>query len=266
MVTAEQLKKLNNINNKKDENNSLTNSKKIEPYSIDWLINEEQQNYDSNEDELNMIEVGLRNKRLQLLFPLVYPKDDDDDKNATNNSNFQNYTTNQEMDNMNETSSINFPTTRLKPHELTNELEIQLLESSMFHNSNNDNNLSNRLEFDSFSLGNISSDLTRSKSSKEEKYNSITGDESLKSSGQSNNSLRKMKRPTSIINISPQKRILNQSKFNNQQNIQPPPIVKESTTKTSYVEYLKPKPLKRFRSRSSCDLVFPNLNIKRQSR
>ncbi|KAI5960393.1 uncharacterized protein KGF55_004685 [Candida pseudojiufengensis] len=270
MVTAEQLKRLNDSNKKTNELKSITKSKTIEPYSIEWLIQEEQQHCESNNNDFNITEIGLRNERLELLFPMVYPNENEDD---TSDSNVKNYTTRNhkiDNDNFNDTSSIDFPTTRLKPHEITNDLEIELLESSMFNKPFERSK--QQLEIDSFSLGNISSDFSRSKSSKEgNKLNSITGEESIRSSGHSVYVSNNLSNPSHrILQLSPEKnRQPNVFKDDNSINHVHSNINNEfnnDSNPNSYDEYLRPKPLKRFRSVSSCDLVFPNLNLKRQAR
>ncbi|CAL1185296.1 unnamed protein product [Candida parapsilosis] len=232
MVTTSQLKQLEALNDKNENYLNVPSKPKADLFSLEWLIKQEFNGNDAT-DSANVTEVNLRNKRLELLFQSV--ESEQEQTLPTEKHQIAVITKNL----ANETS-INFPTLVLKPHDLTNELEIDLMESSLFSKRSN-------TQFnDTNSVEQKSHDLTRSHT----KSNSIV-DDSLRSQG-------------SVNSIPPRGKSLEEISHNINQGFSP--------NKSSRVSDEPPprhtnlKPLKRFKSVSSCDLVFPNLNFKKPKR
>ncbi|KAI5969135.1 hypothetical protein CANMA_001802 [Candida margitis] len=230
MVTVSDLKRLEAINIKNDKESRSAKNQKPGLFSMEWLVKEELYK-DGGVNGNNLAEIDLRNKRLELLFHSVdiesedtFPQVNSEDEDAKNET------------------SISYPTTVLKHHELTNELEIDLMESSLFSNRRID--LSKNQVNDANLLEHNRHDLHRSLT----KTNSWIND-SLRSSDSANSILLRHKSLE-------EKRVKASSRHN------PASLGIE----VAAVNNLNPKPLKRFRSVSQCDLVFPNLNFKNPKR
>ncbi|KAG5421882.1 hypothetical protein I9W82_000975 [Candida metapsilosis] len=233
MVTISDLKRLEALHKKNEKGIKVTNKQEPDLFSIEWLIKEEL-NREGTTDTTDLTEVNLRNKRLELLFQSI--EDNSEEENVINRAPTGENTHGEEI---REETSINYPTTFLKPHELTNDLEIDLMESSLFSNKHNHQlNDTNSMEQNSFDLaGSVA------------KSNSVVN-ESLKSGGSVSSSL-----PGTRALVS--KRQAKHKRTRNQSS---------SLGFESPLNNINLKPVKRFRSVSSCDLVFPNLNFKKPKR
>lgn len=240
MVTTSELKQLEALYSKNDKELKVITSQKPDLFSIEWLLKAEA-NRDGTVDTDNLAEIDLRNKRLELLFKSINTELEEfsEPKEASRPGKITKEGS--ENDDTRNETCINFPTTFLKAHELTNELEIDIMGSSLLINRNiNQLNDTNSLEHNNY-------DVTRSHT----KSNNSMINDSLKSGGSVNSILLcgktfEERRPKTNHRCTRNKPSLfeNEVPFNN----------------------LNTKPLKRFRSVSLCDLVFPNLNFKKPKR
>ncbi|KAI5954752.1 hypothetical protein KGF57_003775 [Candida theae] len=238
MVTTSELKRLESLHNRRDKESKDIDNGKPNLFSIDWLIRQEL-NQEGPTDTNSLAERNLRNKRLELLFQSI--DSDSDEKNDTYRETTPNESrAKKEEETMRDETSINYPTTFLKPHELTNDLEIDLMESSLFSNRH-DHQLKdpNSVQHNSYD---IVDSLTNSNSVKDNSLRSVGSPDSIPA------------RDRAFGVISP--RITHRHHRN------------QSTSLGTDTHSCKAnlKPLKRFRSVSQCDLVFPNLNFKKPKR
>lgn len=116
MVTTSDLEKLNVINEKSEKD--VHYSSNFIPDSISWMLPPER----SKQCDENSPVSKLRNKRLHYLFERQ--NEDDEYENCDKGV--------IKVDDTTGSTSVDYPTTQLKPHELTNKLEMGLLESSFF--------------------------------------------------------------------------------------------------------------------------------------
>ncbi|KAG7661062.1 uncharacterized protein J8A68_005434 [[Candida] subhashii] len=219
MVTTSELNQLNEINEKEEQNLSFSGGSFI-PNSIRWILQHELEQASSSSTSIE--NDTLRNKRLHYLFKQQTYEDEPVIEELTTNMN----TTDEEDD-----TSVNFPTTLLKTHELTNNLEFELMQSSLQLNNYSDildMNIVDSIHDDN-EIINIS-DHTLSEE--------VVENDQLNPSS----SLIHLEEDTPLIQIH----------RNHHRHHQ-------SHEQHHTVDSIK-KPIKRFKSKSSYDLNFPNLN------
>ncbi|EMG47814.1 hypothetical protein G210_1726, partial [Candida maltosa Xu316] len=169
----------------------------------------------------------LRNKRLQYLF------EGHNNKSTISHDDFP------YSDKPDESTSFDFPTTHLKSHELTNKLELEFIESSSL--------------FETKSTGDKYSDIQYFRPANR-KSSEIRTFDTIHSFTTSNS----LPTPRSVYSNPP---IL--PDFTDQPKLTANLTSQKRKRKLSSAGSPPPVSIKRFKSISQCDLVFPNLDFKK---
>lgn len=245
MVTASELNQLNVWNDKIEESTSCPES--YIPDFISWMFGLSKI---CNTNNLSPT-TNLRNKRLYYLFKNHGSTSKDQALNEKKNSS-SNGLVKEGAD-----SSIDYPTTQLNTHELTSKLELELVESSFLEYGIN--KVTTR---ESSHQGKERDCLFDSKTCDINCLNSISIGNSLPSEAEGSLFLQSTK-DIELENFT----AAPHQEFNTQMGHSPENMLIHSNPRkhrrdNNNMVYNCPKPVKRFKSKSQCDLVFPNLNFR----
>lgn len=237
MVTTSDLEKLNVINERTEKDVHYHGN--FIPHSISWMLPPDRIDH----HEQNSLVTKLRNKRLHYLFESQNNDDVLDNHEKEND----------QVNDITDSTSFDYPTTQLKPHELTNKLEIELIESSFFGNkSDNHNQTESSIHFNRNTQGTSSSSVLQ-----DDSFQSILTSNLIlpHSRGIENSSIVDLIQLARDASSVPVTRLCSYS-----------PIAKSNPRKHSLLNSPTTsltRPNKKFKSRSQCDLVFPNMEFKK---
>ncbi|CAX44795.1 conserved hypothetical protein [Candida dubliniensis CD36] len=244
MVTASELNQLN-VWNDKNEGETRSPQSYI-PDSINWMIGSSKICNTNNSSPTT----NLRNKRLHYLFKNHQSASRDQASNGKKNSNSSG-SVKEDAE-----SSIDYPTTQLNTHELTSKLELELVESSFLEYGRKTmvpNEFSHRSKERECSFDSKTCDINC--------LNSISVGNSLPSEAEGSSFLQSTRDIESgNCKADPHQEFdiqMGHSHENISIHSNPRKHVRDNNTMANC-----PKPVKRFKSKSQCDLVFPNLNFR----
>ncbi|RCK56158.1 hypothetical protein Cantr_05419 [Candida viswanathii] len=240
MVTASDLEKLNVINDKSEKDIHYSGS--FIPDSISWMLPPER----TNHNELNSPVTKLRNKRLHYLFE-SHNGEEQEEPLRQEDAPHTDITT--------ASTSFDYPTTQLKTHELTNKLEFELMESSFFGKNSETSHQSEwlplLLHFHKNTQGSGGSSFLH-----ESSFHSIL----------TSNLILPQSREMEFASLgwgdypelSRDSHLQLVSRFRSHA-----PVVASNPRKHGLSNSPTARPTKKFKSRSQCDLVFPNLEFRK---
>lgn len=239
MVTTSDLEKLNVINEKSEKN--VHYSSNFIPDSISWMLPPERSNQRDEDSPVSK----LRNKRLHFLFERQNEVDEYENCNETDIK----------VTDTTGSTSVDYPTTQLKPHELTNKLEMRLIESSFFGSDSAENNHSES----SFHINkNIGNTISSSEFLNEKSFHSIVSVNLVlpwsREMDVENSSMADYARIARDTTLFTKPKLRSDS-----------PVVSSMPNSNPRKHSLSNSPItrstKKFKSRSQYDLVFPNFEL-----